>query len=115
MSRAWGKAMFRFRVAAIAWLISISDDRRRISLVAPRGSFASLAARLVRRGVPTISSVGGIGYDRIVAGYRGSSTVLAGTITGHLRSAWTTGRAGRAGRAGRSGRTRSCGSVVDLT
>src|SRR6476469_6546347 len=84
MSRAWGKAMFRFRVAAIAWLISISDDRRRISLVAPRGSFASLAARPARRGVPTISSVGGIGYDRIVAGYPGSSTVLVEAITGHL-------------------------------
>src|SRR4029078_867661 len=87
MSRAWGKATLRFRVAAIAWLISTSDDRRRISFVAPRGSLASLAARLVRRGVPTISSVGGIGYDRIVAGYRGSSTGLAGAITDHLCSA----------------------------
>ena len=76
--------MLRLSVAAIAWLISMSDDSRRISFVAPRGSFASLAARPARRGVPTISSVGGIGYDRIVAGYRGSSIVLVGPISGHL-------------------------------
>src|SRR4029453_8260930 len=71
--------------------MSVSDERRRISFVAPRGSLASsVEDRAERRTVPTISSVGGMAYYRIVVGQPQRAIVCAGPITvisaGHERA-----------------------------
>src|SRR5262245_805232 len=81
MSSACGSAAFRFSVAARAWLISMRDERRRISLVAPRGSLTSRPERAPRRPAPTISSVCAMSCYRIVAAENSPASVCVRPIT----------------------------------